>query len=57
MADGARRSHGWTGRRLGYAGASWAFLAAAALSLPLADVGVAALHPGAERFYQESSRT
>jgi len=35
-------------RRLGYAGASWAFLAAAAAALAVADVGVSALHPGAE---------
>jgi len=36
------------GRRRGYAGASWAFLAAAAAALAAADVGVTALHPGAE---------
>jgi len=44
MADGTRL----LGRRLGYAGVSWLFVAAAALSLVVADVGVTALHPGAE---------
>ena len=34
--------------RLGYAGASWLFLAVAATALPWADIGVTALHPGAE---------
>ena len=48
MADDVRLLNRLTGRRLGYAGASWAFLAAAALCLMVADVGVSALHPGAE---------
>ncbi len=34
--------------RLGYASASYAFLAAALLSLAVADLGVATLHPWAE---------
>ena len=34
--------------RLGYAGASWVMLAGAALALPVADLGVASLHPWAE---------
>jgi len=34
--------------RLGYAAASYAFLATALLCLAVADLGVAALHPGAE---------
>ncbi len=34
--------------RLGYAGATWGFLAAAAACLLAADIGVTALHPGAE---------
>jgi phosphonate transport system permease protein len=33
---------------LGYAGASWLFLAAGAVALFGADIGVTALHPGAE---------
>ena len=35
-------------RRIGYAGTTWGFLAAAAGCLLAADIGVTALHPGAE---------
>ena len=36
------------GRTITYASATWAFLVLAALSFPIADLAVTALHPGAE---------